>query len=96
MDSRFSNISMNGRMAYVIMCVELYLKNTYPEKDWNLLSEAMWKATNMNWGDWSDFYFGFIPDVIFQYSSYDSNELSSSYSEEGYNRLLSLYSGLTE
>lgn len=95
-DSRFSNISMNGRMAYVIMCVESYLKNTYPEKDWSLLSEAMWKATNMNWGDWSDLYCGFIPEVIFQYSSYDSKELSSSYSEEVYNRLLSLYLGLTE
>ena len=96
MDNRFNNISMNGRMAYVIMCVESYLKNSYPEKDWRLLSEAMWKATNMNWGDWTDLYCGFIPDVIFQYSSYDENDLSSSYSEDVYKRLMSLYSGITE
>ena len=95
MDSRFSNISMNGRMAYVIMCVESYLKKSYPEKDWGLISEAMWKATNMNWGDWTELYCAYIPEVIFQYSSYDSNELSSSYSKEVYNQLLSLYSGLT-
>ena len=37
MDTRFNTISMNGRMAYVIMCVEKYLKSIYPNKDWTLL-----------------------------------------------------------
>ena len=56
MKQRFENISMNGRMAYVIMCVEAWLQGTYPDRDWTMVSEAMWKATEMNWGDWPDIY----------------------------------------
>ena len=34
MNNKLSNVSMNGRMAYIIMCVEAYLKAIYPQKDW--------------------------------------------------------------
>ena len=96
MNNKFENVSMNGRMAYVIMCVEAYLTAVYPNKDWTLLSRVMWQATITNWGDWPDLYCGFIPDVLFQYDSYDKDELSTSITEEEYNFLCDLYSGITE
>ena len=96
MNNKLANVSMNGRMAYVIMCVETYLKDVYPQKDWSLVSSAMWKATSMNWGDWPDLYCGYIPDIILQYDSYDKNELVSSISEDEFNYLRNLYSGITE
>ena len=95
-DDRFNRISMNGRMAYVIMCVEAYLINVYPDRDWKSVASAMWKATNNNWGDWTDLYCGFIPEVIFQYDKYDEADLGSSYTEDEYNKLNDLYSGITE
>lgn len=96
MNNKLSNVSMNGRMAYIIMCVEAYLKAIYPQKDWTLLANAMWKATSTNWGDWTDLYCGFIPDVLFQYDTYDEDELGSSINEDEYNSLRGLYSGITE
>ena len=87
---------MNGRMAYVIMCVEAYLKNVYPDRDWKLVASAMWKATNNNWGDWTDLYCGFIPEVLCQYDNYDEDDLGSSYTEAEFNTLKNLYSGITE
>ena len=95
MDNRFTEISMNGRMAYVIMCVEAYLTNVYPDRDWLLLSTAMWQATNTNWADWTDMYSGFIPEVFFQYSEYDK-DLESSFSEQDYIKLKELFNGITE
>lgn len=41
MDNRFDSVSMNGRMAYVIMCVEAFLVSEYPDRDWTFLSEKM-------------------------------------------------------
>ena len=52
MKQRFENMSINGRMAYVIMCVEVWLQGKYPDRDWTIVSETMWKATEMNLGDW--------------------------------------------
>lgn len=31
--NKFSEISMNGRMAYTIMCFEAYLIAKYPDRD---------------------------------------------------------------
>lgn len=33
MSGEFENVSMMGRMAYVIMCVEKYLLNKYPNRN---------------------------------------------------------------
>ena len=96
MKNKLEDVSMNGRMAYVIMCVEAYLKSVYPQKDWTLIAKAMWKATNTNWGDWPDLYCVYIPDVFLHYNSFDEDELGSSISEDEYNMLRKLYSGITE
>ena len=96
MNDRFQAISMNGRMAYVIMCVEAYLMSEYPDKEWAFLAEHMWKATSMNWGDWPEEYSTCIPDVILQYDEYDSEEFGDYLTETDFYTLRSLYSGITE
>ena len=94
MKENFKNISMNGRMAYVIMIVEAFLKEKYPQRDWKILSEVMWKATEMNWSDWPELYSGYIPHVLYSYETYDS-DLADSFSEETYHNLKKLYEGIT-
>lgn len=96
MKNKFCSISMNGRMAYTIMCVEAYLKARYPEKDWTFVSEIMWKATSTNWGDWPEEYSTIIPDVLLQYDTYDIKELGDCLTEETFSSLKDLYSGITE
>ena len=94
--NRFEKISMNGRMAYVIMCVENFLAARYPERDWSLVSEIMWKATSTNWGEWPEEYSTVIPDVLLQYEEYDREELGEVLSEKEFLSLKALYSGITE
>ena len=96
MANKMKNISMNGKMAYVIMCVEAFLTQKYPEKDWTLVSEKMWKATSENWAEWTDSYCSVVPDVMLQYQEYDKDELESSLSKAEFSTLKKLYSGITE
>ncbi len=96
MNKRFDSVSMNGRMAYIIMCVESFLVSKYPRKDWTFVSEIMWKATSENWGDWPEEYSTIIPDVLLQYETYDEEELGDSITETEFDTLKELYNGITE
>ena len=96
MDKRFDSVSMNGRMAYVIMCVESFLVSKYPEKDWTFVSETLWRATSENWGDWPEEYSSIIPDVLLQYETYDEEDLGDSITEGDFVMLKALYDGITE
>ncbi len=49
---KLDKVSMHGRMACIIMCVEAFLVNQYPDHDWRLIAEKMCEATTINWGDW--------------------------------------------
>lgn len=95
MNVNLSNISMNGRMAYTIMCVEAFLKATHPDRDWTLLSTKMWEATSSNWGDWPDMFCGYIPHVLFQYDTYDADDLESSMTEQEFYIMKNTYNGIT-
>lgn len=95
MDDRFALVSLNGRMAYVIMCVEAFLVHKYPDRDWTFVSEKMWKATSDNWGDWTDEFSAVIPDVLLQYTEYDSAELGRFVTENEFRMLKTLYGCIT-
>jgi len=96
MDKRFDSVSMNGRMAYVIMCVESFLVTQYPEKNWRFVGQKLWKATSTNWGDWPNEFSAIIPDVLLQYDKYDSEELGESITEDEFLSLKLLYSDISE
>lgn len=96
MNEKLNQVSINGRMAYLIMCVEAYLVAKYPYRDWSLVAQRLWRATDMNWADWSEMYSSLIPDVLFQYTEYDPESFVDSISEEEYKQLKVLYSGITD
>lgn len=94
--NKLADISMNGRMAYTIMCVEAYLVSKYPDRDWTFVAETMWKTTSCEyWNQWTDKYVGFIPCVLFEYAEYDKDDLEECYTKEQFQTLKSLYSGIT-
>ena len=96
MNNRFSSVSMNGRMAYIIMCVETFLVSQFPQKNWQIVARKMWNATSMNWGDWPEDYSSVIPDILLQYDKYESEEFQDSITEAEFLELKDLYSGITE
>ncbi len=96
MNNKLSAVSMNGRMAYVIMCVEAYLINKYPDRDWSIISRKMWQATSMNWADWPDMFSSVIPDVLLQYPEYSAEEFGETLSKSEFSVLKELYDGITD
>ncbi|MCF0241488.1 MAG: hypothetical protein HUK25_02570 [Treponema sp.] len=95
MENKFSEVSMNGRMAYTIMCVEAYLVKKFPERDWTIIAREMWKATNEYWDDFYDSFCELIPEIFLTYDSYN-DDLAKSISEEEFSVVKELYSGITE
>ena len=95
MTHKLSQVSMNGRMAYTIMCVEAFLVNQYPDRDWRLIAEKMWAATT-NWSDWPDMYCCYLPDVILDYDDYDIKDFGAYMTPQEFQQLRDFYSGITE
>lgn len=95
MSNKLQSVSMIGRMAYVIMCVEQYLVVKHSDRDWRPLCRILWQATSMNWGDWPELYSNYIPDVILHYKEYDPEEFDGYMDERTFSLIKSLYSGIT-
>ena len=70
----FDNISIRGRVAYIILCFERYVIAKYPDADWTRVDDMMWKIC-----DESDYidnsaykYMEIIPEYLYEFSDYDS------------------------
>jgi len=71
----FNNISMNGRLAYQLMCVERYLLAKYPNKDFSKLMKLFWQVTNgMYWDTFSDYVMDLEPSNFFEYDTYEEQD----------------------
>ena len=71
----FENISMNGRLAYQLMCVERYLVSKYPNKDFTKLMELLWQVTNgMYWDTFSGYLIEFNKSCFFEFDTYEEQE----------------------
>ncbi|WP_026653684.1 hypothetical protein [Butyrivibrio proteoclasticus] len=92
---QLSNISMNGRMAYSIMCIENYLLSKYSDRDWSLLAKKMWAATNMPWDEWDERFMEVIPKYLFEFNNYQEAGFEF-ISEDEYHQFVSLYNGITD
>lgn len=72
----FYNITMNGRLCYIFMCIERYLTQLYPERDWTPISKRMWQWTTHWWDESSDIYSEAVPEYILEFEGYEkTNEL---------------------
>ena len=87
--SDFDNISMNGRMAYAILCIEKYLITEYPKENWTEQSKIMWGATSMYWDEWDDKFIEVIPEYLFEFNTYAESGFEK-ISEEEYNSFVTL------
>ncbi|WP_026522283.1 hypothetical protein [Butyrivibrio sp. VCB2001] len=92
---QLASISMNGRMAYGIMCVEQFLLSLYPDRDWTILSEQMWPVTNMFWDEWNERFMEIIPKYLFEFENYKEAEFEY-LSENDYAEFVKLYSGISD
>jgi len=92
--NKLADVSMNGRMAYTLMCVEAYLVSKYPDRDWTIVSREMWKATNEYWDIFYDAFCELLPEIFLTYDSYNE-DLAKSISEEEFKIIKQLYAGIT-
>lgn len=86
----FSNISMNGRMAYAILCVEQYLCSKFPDDDWSILSREMWKVTSLYWDEWNERFIEIIPQYLFEFDTYENSDFEK-ISKEDYFAFVELF-----
>ena len=94
MENKLKDVSLNGRMAYTIMCVEAFLVSRYPDRDWTIISREMWKATNEYWDVFYDAFCELLPEIFLNYDSYNA-DLEKSISEEEFKSIKQLYDGIT-
>lgn len=91
MTNSFENISLRGRMAYVIMCAERYALAKKPNAEWQPVFKDLWSITeDIMWDDWSDRVMDLLPEYIYELEAYDPDEFSW-LDEEGFKQLKKLY-----
>ena len=66
----FSNISMNGRVAFSVMCAERYALAKYPEKDWKPLFTWMWQVTSDYFDEWFYRFMEILPEYLYEFDNY--------------------------
>lgn len=69
----FTKISMNGRLAYTIMCAERYAKANYPLKDWRKLFAWLWKATSSFYDEWYYRFMEILPEYLYEFDTYEES-----------------------
>lgn len=47
MEPELKNLSLMGRLCYLFMCIEKYLTQCYPERDWSIVAKRCWQLTNL-------------------------------------------------
>lgn len=92
----FKNISMNGRLAYQLMCVEKYFLYKYPQKDFTELFQLLWKATNgMYWDTFSGYLIELDKSCFLEFDTYEEQEWMY-ISKEQYNSFVELIKSFDE
>ena len=93
MTRQYDNLSIRGRVAYLIMCFERYVAQKYPDRDMTLPAEFMWNVV-----DGSDYmdeqayrYMDIIPDYLFETDKYETSDMVNM-SKDEYNVFVTLFS----
>ncbi|MCM1505911.1 MAG: hypothetical protein NC177_02070 [Ruminococcus flavefaciens] len=83
---KLRSISVAGRIAFIIMCIEKYLVVKYPEKDWSPIAEEMWRFNDSYWDEWLYSFTDLLPEYIDEYNNFE--EYNGKYS---YDTFVNLY-----
>ncbi|MDE5556833.1 MAG: hypothetical protein K2J32_03945 [Ruminococcus sp.] len=82
---KLRSISVSGRIAFIIMCIEKYIVAQYPEKDWTPLAEEMWKFNDSYWDEWLDSFVDLFPEYINEYNEFE--DYAGKYSRDTFRNL---------
>lgn len=82
---KLKSVSVAGRIAFIIMCIEKYLVAQYPEKDWTPLAEEMWKFNDSYWDEWLCSFVDLFPECIAENDSFE--EYTGKYSYDTFRNL---------
>ena len=94
--SRFNNISLGGRLAYMIMCFEKFVLTKYPNHNYRKLFTELWKGTSENdWATLVDMVFDIMPIYFFENDHY-VKENYSWLKEEDYDYYREIVSNIPE
>jgi len=76
MDNKINNLSIRGRIVYLIMCFEKYVSSLYPDRNWSEVSEMMWKiCDSSDYIDNSAYrYMEIIPEYLYEFDNYKDAE----------------------
>jgi len=70
----FKNISMTGRYAYILLCIEKLFVEKFPQKDFSKIFEFLWKGTeDANWDKMSEFVGDLSNDSLFESAIFDKD-----------------------
>ena len=89
-----SNLSLMGRMAYIVMCIEAYLVNVWPDHDWRFLARGLWLFPSMPLYGWMLFYGMLLPGT--HRIDKDIKDIQAYYTLDEYQSLLQQYNGITD
>lgn len=83
---QFCEISIRGRIAYVILCFENYVKSKYPDTDMQPVLKMMWSVVDSS--DYIDNsayrYIEIVPECLFEKDHY-STDVFEELTEDEYN-----------
>lgn len=82
---KLKSVSVAGRIAFILMCIEKYLVTQYPEKDWIPLAEEMWKFNDSYWDEWLYSFIDLFPECIDENDSFE--EYTGKYSYDTFRNL---------
>ncbi|WP_338555851.1 hypothetical protein [Paenibacillus sp. KS-LC4] len=73
---KFINISMRGRVAYGISCLEnALLSFKYDLNDWKIVLNYLWEFTSIQYlDDWNDAAVELIPENLLEFRMYEEHE----------------------
>lgn len=94
MNNNLKNISMNGRIAYAVQCIEKYLLEKYPNKDCNKLSIEMWKVTSEYFDKWHDKFMEIIPEYLYEFGENYQEDKWDYLNKEDFNYWINFYNGI--
>ena len=82
---KLKSVSVAGRIAFILMCIEKYIVTQYPEKDWTPLAEEMWKFNDSYWDEWLYSFIDLFPECIDENDSFE--EYTGKYSYDTFRNL---------
>ena len=91
---QLESASSTGKMAYLVLCLEGYLLEKMPERDWTPILEILWQVTSSECclDLWSDNVVEIIPSLFFETPGYQDFDYLT---EDQYRKIAVLYQNVS-